>query len=297
MANDDTIHAGWDAFISHASEDKETFVRPLANALVSLGVSVWYDEFTLNIGDSISESIDQGLKKSRYGIVILSRNFMNKSWPKRELKGLVALEISGRGRILPVWHEVEYLEVEQFSPPLADSFAVRTSDAEAVDIALKILKVIRPDLYAAHPRSQLVNLANGQAIAEMQDELARLRRDISEFQCPYCGSYLVSSIQAPIDDQGKHWDTVREFECGFSDFGGEKRQLCPSDPDFPMFDDYELLFTMEMGNPTQWLCYARGKTEGSRAVRLPDTFGTTKEEASEAMRSAYRRKARKIDSL
>lgn len=55
----------WDVFISHASEDKDVFVRPLATALRQLGVSVWYDEFTLTVGDSISRSIDKGLADSR----------------------------------------------------------------------------------------------------------------------------------------------------------------------------------------------------------------------------------------
>ena len=50
----------YDLFISHASEDKDDFVRPLANALKSLGVKVWYDEFTLKIGDSLRGSIDRG---------------------------------------------------------------------------------------------------------------------------------------------------------------------------------------------------------------------------------------------
>jgi hypothetical protein len=37
----------WDVFISHASEDKEDFVRPLADSLNRSGLRVWYDDFTL----------------------------------------------------------------------------------------------------------------------------------------------------------------------------------------------------------------------------------------------------------
>ena len=58
----------WDAFISHASEDKETFVRPLAVALRALGLKIWYDEFSLRLGDSLSRSIDKGLADSTFGI-------------------------------------------------------------------------------------------------------------------------------------------------------------------------------------------------------------------------------------
>lgn len=68
----------WDVFISHASEDKDSFVRPLAEALAQLGVRVWYDEFTLNLGDSISRSIDKGLASSQFGLVVLSESFISK---------------------------------------------------------------------------------------------------------------------------------------------------------------------------------------------------------------------------
>jgi hypothetical protein len=66
----------WDVFISHASEDKDTFIRPLAIALKSLGISVWYDEFSLELGDSISRSIDKGLSESAYGLVVISPPFV-----------------------------------------------------------------------------------------------------------------------------------------------------------------------------------------------------------------------------
>lgn len=34
----------WDVFISHSSEDKNDFVRILAEKLLKLDVKVWYDE-------------------------------------------------------------------------------------------------------------------------------------------------------------------------------------------------------------------------------------------------------------
>src|SRR5205823_8787479 len=51
----------WDVFVCHASEDKEGFVRPLAKMLHESGLTVWYDEFTLKIGDSLRRRIDEGL--------------------------------------------------------------------------------------------------------------------------------------------------------------------------------------------------------------------------------------------
>jgi hypothetical protein len=55
----------WDVFISHASEDKAQLARPLASALNDRGISVWYDELSLKMGDSLRSSIDFGLANSR----------------------------------------------------------------------------------------------------------------------------------------------------------------------------------------------------------------------------------------
>ena len=43
----------WDVFLSHASEDKADFASPLANELTSRNVKVWFDQFSLDWGDSL----------------------------------------------------------------------------------------------------------------------------------------------------------------------------------------------------------------------------------------------------
>ena len=94
----------WDVFICHASEDKDSFVRDLACRLQARGMAVWYDEFSLSVGDSLRRSIDQGLSMSRFGLVVLSKAFFQKEWPQRELDGLTQREVEGEKVILPVWH-------------------------------------------------------------------------------------------------------------------------------------------------------------------------------------------------
>jgi hypothetical protein len=42
----------FDLFLSHASEDKRSLVRPLALRLRESGYAIWYDEFVLKIEDS-----------------------------------------------------------------------------------------------------------------------------------------------------------------------------------------------------------------------------------------------------
>lgn len=118
----------WDAFIAHASEDKDSAARPLALRLQERGLVVWFDEFTLHVGDSLRRSIDRGLARSQYGIIILSHNFFAKHWPQKELDGLAAREKLGHKVILPVWHDLTQEEVASYSPTLADLYAANTAD-------------------------------------------------------------------------------------------------------------------------------------------------------------------------
>jgi hypothetical protein len=124
----------WDAFICYATEDKENFVRPLAERLREHGLRIWYDEFVLKVGDSLRRSIAHGLAQSRYGIVVLSPNFISKEWPNHELDGLLELEMAGPYRILPVWHNITADGVRGYSPSLADKVAANA--ARGIDAVL-----------------------------------------------------------------------------------------------------------------------------------------------------------------
>lgn len=134
--------ANWDAFVSHASEDKETFVRALAEALRARDLKIWYDDFALTVGDSLRRSIDRGLAHSRFGIVVLSPKFFEKEWPQKELDGLVAREVDGRKVILPVWHGIGAEAIRRFSPTLADRVAVSSSAgvAAVVDALIEAMR-------------------------------------------------------------------------------------------------------------------------------------------------------------
>ncbi len=139
---------GYDAFISHAHEDKKGVARPLASELGKLGFRVWFDEFSLKIGDSLRRSVDRGLRLSRFGVVILSKSFFAKNWPQYELNGLVSREIEGKKVILPVWHGVSKREVEHFSPPLSDKIAANTDNMSIRKIARSIAEAMTNEEFA-----------------------------------------------------------------------------------------------------------------------------------------------------
>jgi uncharacterized protein YuzE len=131
-----------DVFISHASEDKDAIARPLAEELRRRGVSVWFDDYELVLGDSLRRKIGDGLRHSRVGVVILSPNFFAKAWTQFELDGLTARQIAGEENVIvPVWHDVGLEEVREYSAPLADLVAAKSKDGVAT-VAEKISRVL-----------------------------------------------------------------------------------------------------------------------------------------------------------
>lgn len=89
-------------FLCHAGEDWE-FTRKLAHALTAKGIPVWYDGWSLKVGDSIVEKINQGIKDSSFMGVVLSKNAVDKPWCKREMNSALQRQLSDNGiTILPI---------------------------------------------------------------------------------------------------------------------------------------------------------------------------------------------------
>lgn len=130
-----TTKQTYDVFVSHASEDKQTFVQPFVAALKARGLEVWYDEINLSWGDSLRQEIDKGLALSRFGVVVLSKHFFAKPWPKTELDGLLTKELNGHGRVLPVWHQISKDEVAAESPIMVSKIARNTAIQSIEELA------------------------------------------------------------------------------------------------------------------------------------------------------------------
>ena len=129
-----------DVFICHDSRDRESFVRPLAQALSKRMVKVWYDEFSIALGESVLEKIEEGLRECRFGIVILSSHFLEgKPWSRREFRSLSARETESNMKvILPLWVNVTREDVAAYSQDLADKKALNATDGiERIADAIK----------------------------------------------------------------------------------------------------------------------------------------------------------------
>ena len=158
-----TTDEEYDVFVSHAYEDKESFVDEFVEALRNKGFKVWYDTDKLKWGDSMREKIDRGLAKSKYGVVILSPNYIaeHKYWTKAELNGLFQVETINGKTILPIWHNLTKKQVVEYSPIIADRKAMTTASMTPEEIAAELKELFTPEDTEAQNNGQTEN-ANGE---------------------------------------------------------------------------------------------------------------------------------------
>lgn len=132
------------AFISHDTRDKDSLVRELVLEMSKLMCPVWYDEYSLKVGDSLRESIEKGLKETTKCVVVLSPHFLsNEGWGKAEFDSIYTREIIEKKNVmLPVWHNVDAKAVYEYCPRLADKFGLN-SDLGPKKLAQKLVKAVK----------------------------------------------------------------------------------------------------------------------------------------------------------
>lgn len=93
------------------------------------------------------KSIDYGLKKSRFGVAVLSPNYIaeGKYWTKAELDGLFQLESINGKTLLPIWHNLTKKEVMEYSPIIAGKLAMTTASMTPQEIAGKLKELLDED--------------------------------------------------------------------------------------------------------------------------------------------------------
>jgi hypothetical protein len=133
----------WDAFVCHASEDKQRYVLPLALGLRERGFRIWLDDWCLDLGSRLTQSIENGLSQSRFGVVMLSQAFFKKKWPRQELSTLMDKESADARVILPVWCDVSLQEIRANAPLLADRVAAKYEEglATIIDRIVRVLMI------------------------------------------------------------------------------------------------------------------------------------------------------------
>lgn len=93
-----------DVFLSYASEDEERFVKPFAGELDKRGITYWADKSEIKGGNNFVKAINTGLRTSRFVVAFLSKNFMGKEWPEKELFSSIGKKTGdGRPVLIPIF--------------------------------------------------------------------------------------------------------------------------------------------------------------------------------------------------
>jgi hypothetical protein len=163
------------AFLSHNKADKEP-ARLLAIALVERGVSVWFDEWEIQPGDSIVGGIENGLTSSDAFVLVWSVNAAKSHWVGTELHAFLHRRVADDGlKIIPVMMDETPLPVL-----VADYRGIRVErDKTFNEIAEQI---------AGKPvdRELIRRLQN--SLLDLVSDCAAINDPLPFFVCPKCGS-------------------------------------------------------------------------------------------------------------
>jgi hypothetical protein len=143
----------FDVFISHASEDLNSVAAPLKAALEREQMKVWLDQSELQLGQSVTGKIADGIRDSRFVVAVLSRDFLRKQWPKRELEASL-------DKVLPVLHGITNAQLAAESPLVGSLKSVSWDAGEGV-----VVRAILDRLRGGVPKVEshiAVDLAHGQ---------------------------------------------------------------------------------------------------------------------------------------
>ena len=130
-----------DLFLCHAWDDRRGVATELHDLLEAEGVSVWFSERDILLGQPFMREIDRGLAKSRAGLVLITPALLkrvdNRGVSDKELSELLARDV-----LIPVVHQTTYEEVRKVSPLLGSRNGLDTAEDSMEVIAIKIAELV-----------------------------------------------------------------------------------------------------------------------------------------------------------
>src|SRR5437660_3592161 len=91
----------FDVFISYGHQD-QAWVRTLAENLYRAGLEVFYDEWEIGPGDVLVHRLDEGIRTSRSGMLVVSPASLARPWVMEEYAAMLTWAVAGQQRLIPV---------------------------------------------------------------------------------------------------------------------------------------------------------------------------------------------------
>jgi TIR domain-containing protein len=102
------------AFLCHASEDKETYVKPFAVYLANKGVNPWVDQWEIGLGDSFLSKIQSGITAADFFLPFVTPRSVDRPWVNAEIEMAVTRKMVDKLRIIPVVVDLEFSAIPLF---------------------------------------------------------------------------------------------------------------------------------------------------------------------------------------
>ncbi|ROH88859.1 toll/interleukin-1 receptor domain-containing protein [Chryseobacterium cucumeris] len=130
-----------DVFLCHAWDDRKESAKELHDLLISHGVTVWFSEKNVLLGSPLLREIDNGLAKSRVGIVLVTPSFLKRiqgaGIADKELSALLARDL-----LVPIVHNTTFEALREVSPLLGSRSGLNTLEEPMKDIAAKLAELV-----------------------------------------------------------------------------------------------------------------------------------------------------------
>lgn len=117
---------------------------------------MWFDEFSIKPGDSLTATIERGLTTSLHIVLVLSSNYFE-GWSEHERRAAFNLFTKNKSKIVPVWYLIDSDFVDAHAPLLADIKAVVVKDS-TVDPQREVIAALAQVLRPEEQRNKLVEL-------------------------------------------------------------------------------------------------------------------------------------------
>jgi hypothetical protein len=198
-----------EAFLSHNHADKDTAKR-LGAQLTLAGAYVWFDDWEVHAGDSISRKVDDALASVDTLVLLWSANADRSKWVRAELETAITRSLDGGDdvRVIPV-----------------------RLDATALPTLLRRVKWVDfMDNDIARAVNEIMGFTTDQQrLIAIQQTLDESGIDVRYFEgygpavcCPRCGAGVdrLSGWSAIDHDRDDTYAGLHCENCGFED-GGE----------------------------------------------------------------------------
>ncbi|KAK3172206.1 hypothetical protein Dsin_033135 [Dipteronia sinensis] len=119
----------YEVFLSFRGEDtRHTFTDHLYTALKDRGICTFRDDEGLERGKEISSELLETIERSRFSIIVLSKNYVSSTWCLKELAKILECKDKKKQKVFPVFYKVDPSDIGNQSGDFETAFHKHEED-------------------------------------------------------------------------------------------------------------------------------------------------------------------------